>query len=344
MPADHLAGCDLDRVDGTGFDALATAIAHLRVDVADPVAADDRVADVEGADAAHHATTAAAAVADIANAVLDVVSGLGQPGLFAIGQQLHRFGGCQRLSDAVAHQHLRTVVEGHAGAHRLVAGRAQVAVVVAARAERDRMRRGRLDNMAGPLPVQNLHVVAARQRFLPHQRAPDLRLAGEDRAREAVVLEEILVEQSRQFCHRHVVTRAHEGVLEETDDDRREGEIALAVAHHVQHEPALSHRRQLVIQPVRWNLQLARQAIQRDKRGWHLAGDVSFPRREEQLENLCEHRRLRCAGHIAIEPLLQELVGAVLSGEMSHGGAPWPPGEGDGASPRWRATNPVLCS
>ena len=69
-----------DGVGRAGVEALLAAPALVEVDVGDPVRGDDRAGDPVPADRLHHPAAAAAAVAHVADAVLDVVGGLRQPG------------------------------------------------------------------------------------------------------------------------------------------------------------------------------------------------------------------------------------------------------------------------
>ena len=70
----------------------------------------------------------------------------------------------------------------------------QVLVFVAAGAKRNADRFGRLDNMTGPFPIENLDVIVVRQRLLTHQRSTDLGFARENRVGKLVIFVHVLVE------------------------------------------------------------------------------------------------------------------------------------------------------
>ena len=113
--------------------------------------------------------------------------------------------------------------------------------VMAAGAQRHGMAAGVLDDGRGSLPVQHLGVVASGQRLLAYEAAANLRLAVEDGVGELTVLEQVLVKQVREFLDRIVLADAHEGKLEEANDDGRQRDIAFVVVLQVEDQSALGH-------------------------------------------------------------------------------------------------------
>ena len=309
---------DADGVEGADLDAAGAAVAALRVNGRNPVRRDNRVADVEAADGVHHAARAAAAVADVAHVALDVVARLGQPGVLRLLQNLHRLPPGDALGDALPRQHLRPAVEAEAGAQGVQARVAGHLGVVAAGAQRDGVVAGVLDDGRGPLPVQHLGVVVGGQCLLVDQAAANLGLPVEDGVGELAILEQVLVKQPRQFLDRVVFADAHEGELEEADDDGREGDIPLAVVLQVEDEAALGHARDHVGQFGLGYVRPPRQATQRDEGGRHAAGQVGLDRGEQQLEDAQKGGGGRRACGVAVQALLEQAVRARDNRQRFH--------------------------
>ena len=135
--------------------------------------------------------------------------------------------------------------------------------------------------MARPFPVQDFRVVALRKRLLADERAADLRFLPVYRAGEAVVLGHVLLEEAGEPARRLAAVEAHEGVLEEPDDDGRQSEIALPLDVDVQHEAAAGHLAQAVAEPVRRYIQPAGEVLQKRRTAGDVADEVRILRREQ---------------------------------------------------------------
>ncbi len=146
----------------------------------------------------------------------------------------------------------------------------------------------------------------------------------EDGAGElAVGLGHVRLEQRRQLLHRQVGPGAHEGELEEADDHRRQGVVALAAGAQVEHQPAVGQARQLRVQLRRRAAELAGQRLQPHRADGQAGGQGGLVGRIEQVQNLREGGRGGRAGHLPVEGLLQAVVVAVGVGVMvGHGRTP----------------------
>ena len=178
---------------------------------------------------------------------------------------------------------------------------------------------GALHDGAGPLPVQDLAVVTLGQCLFPHQRAADLRVAGKDGAGKVLVLKHILLEKLGQLVLGVVLPCAHEGELKEADHHRRQGDIAFAVVLQVEDQPALRHRGEFLLQRILGHLQPARQAAGGDEGRRDVRGHRRLVWFEEQAQDLLEHRRIRRAGDVAVQALLEQAVGAWMIDNVTHG-------------------------
>ncbi len=245
-----------------------------------------------------------------------------RPADLASWQDLQALVVADRFGQARPDEHVGGGAKGQAGAGGLAAALPDQLGVRSAGAQRDGDAARLGDDMGGPLPVEDLDRRLLGQRLLADQRAADLGAAGEHRPGERVVIGHVVVEQVRQLLHGCVLAHPHEGVLEEPDDDGREGDLALAVVLEVHDQPLGGHR-------VHHRAELCLAAAGPTGQGRHRA-DGRHPRRdlglldgEQQAEDLLEHRGVRRPGEHPVEALLQPLVGEVGIGErVPHGGPP----------------------
>ena len=188
------------------LDAFAATLASREVDVHDPVAGDDCPADIELLDRLDHTTAATATVADIAWAALDVVGRLRQASVLGLTKNRPGLLLCHPLGVTQPDHRLGGKVQGKTAPLGSVASLATMTGRVTAHTERNPHGRGRADNLAGPLPVEDLRVVVLGKRLLADQRAAHLCGAGKDAAGKTVVFVHVPVEQLGQLAR--VVTDA----------------------------------------------------------------------------------------------------------------------------------------
>ena len=163
-------------------------------------------------------------------------------------------------------------------------------------------------------------MVAVRQRILAHERPAYLGLPLEDRVAESIALVEILFEQFGQAFHRQVFARAHEGELEEADDDRGQRDESLFVVIQVNDQTAASHVRDPVVQCFGRHSRALGQPFHRRRPGRDPRGKLGVFDAEQDSEDLDQGGGVGGAGDVLVQPLLQALVDRSRVDGVAHVG------------------------
>ncbi len=210
-------------LDRTGGDAIAAPRARGGLDHGQEIRRVDGMEEPEAPLGDHGLAAAATAIADEADPPADVLAELDEiaaPGLVEQGQALGHVDG---PGVAVPDEGRRGVVEGHADVEGRVAGAARVLHLVPAVAEADTAVGRGLDDLAGPLVVEDVQGVLFRQDSLVDEGPPEVGLAmGEEGLDEVLLDRDVLIIELRQGLLVDVPPEAHERELEEPGHGRRQ--------------------------------------------------------------------------------------------------------------------------
>jgi len=188
----------------------------------------------------HGLAAAAAAVADEAYLPLHVFAELDEVVLVGPLQKAHALGDRHGAHDPVADERVRSPVEGHADIHGGLAGAPHMTHLVAAVAHGDPDVRGRLDDAACPLVIQDVDSAVRRKGRLLDEGAAQLCLAcHEEGLDEILLLVDVLIVQLAQGLLVDVGAQAHEREFEEARHRRRHDIDAVAVLFDVEKDPAV---------------------------------------------------------------------------------------------------------
>ena len=139
--------------------------------------------------------------------------------------------------DPVADERVRSPVEGHADIHGGLAGAPHMSHLVAAVAHGDPDVRGRLDDVACPLVVQDVDSAVWRKGRLMDEGAAHLGLAGHEEGLDEILLHvDVLVVELAQGLLVEIGPQAHQRKLEESRHRRRHDIDAVAVLFDVQED------------------------------------------------------------------------------------------------------------
>ena len=140
-------------------------------------------------------------------------------------------------------ERLRDVVERQAGAQRrvLLAGNAEVHVLVAAEARAHADGLGLVDDVRRPLVVEDVVRLLVHQHGLLHERASELGVHAEKQVFDEILFDkQVLVEQLAQVFLVDVAARAHQRELKKADHRRGHRELPRAFVFRIDHQALLA--------------------------------------------------------------------------------------------------------
>jgi hypothetical protein len=307
------------RFDRTDRRAFAASRAGVEVDRRQKIRRMDGVEQTEAAGRDHGLAAAAAAVADEVDPPLDVLPELDEVmvvGLVEEGEPLRDVHG---PGVAVADEGRGRGVEGHADVERGVAGRPDVAHLVAAVADPDAAMRSGLDDLARPLVVEDVEGVFVGEDGLVDEDPPELGLPlGEEGLDEVLLHGDVLVVELGQDLLVDVPPEPHHRELEEAGHGRRQDVVMPLAAGDIDENGPAGEGVEGFLGLGDAHLPGTGGLFHGERLEWSEGQERGLFLADEELENLEEELRGRGFLGGPVEPL-DEAVVTGFRGHVGHG-------------------------